>query len=129
MARIFYHTDTGNIHGVHDGTFSGTLPGGIDFIDVAESPDQIVWPVNAAGDSGERFARVVGGVLIARERPDFDAEDEAQVDAAFNLAGIDRAELRLIFEIVKAIKTGNQTFFDSVTDVPTFKALARSLIR
>ncbi len=129
MARIFYHTDTGNIFGVHDGAFSGTLPGGIDFIDVAESPDQIVWPVNAAGDSGERFARVSGGVLVARERPDFDAEDEAQVNASFNLAGIDRAELRLIFEIVKAIKTGNMTFFDSVTDATSFKTLARRLMR
>ncbi len=129
MARIFFHTATGNIYGVHGGAFSGTLPDGVNFIDVAEAPSDILWPPNVAGDSGERFAQVQNGVVVARERPDLDAEDQAQVDAAFNIAGIDRAELRLIFEIVKAIKTGNMTFFDSVTDAASFKALARRLMR
>ena len=57
------------------------------------------------------------------------ADDTASIDSAFSLTGIDRVEMRLIFEVVKAIKTGDATFFDTVTDEPTFKILARSLMR
>ncbi len=65
MARIFYYTATGEIHGVHPGPFSGVLPDGIDFIDVTESPDKIVW----LDARGEKFARVQGGVLVAFGAP------------------------------------------------------------
>lgn len=68
MARIFYFTATGEIYGVHAGAFAGTLPAGIDFIDVAETPDQIVWPVNVFDRSGEHYALVLGGVLVPRDR-------------------------------------------------------------
>ncbi len=67
MARIFYYTATGNIYGVHPGAFSDTLPAGVGFIDVAEEPNLIVWPLTAAGNSGERFARVDAGALVAFE--------------------------------------------------------------
>ncbi len=67
MARIFYRTETGSIYGVHPGAFSGSLPAGVSFIDVVEPPDQITWPLTASGDSGERFARVDAGALVAFE--------------------------------------------------------------
>lgn len=78
MARIFFHIATGEIYGVHDGVFAGTLPAGIDFIDVAETPDQIAWPVNAFGRSGEHYARVQGGVLIPHDRALPTESDEVQ---------------------------------------------------
>ncbi len=129
MARIFFHTATGNIYGVHGGAFSDPLPADIDFIDVPEAPPQIQWPVNAAGDSGEQFARVQGGVLVARERPDLDAIDAATVDRLLLESGVMRAFALMMFEIGKAGKTGNWTFFDSVTDKATFKTLFMEQIR
>ncbi len=128
MARIFYRTATGDIYGVHSGPFGGELPAGIDFIDVAETPDQIAWPVNASGKSGEEFARVQGGVLVAFD-PDFDAIDQATVDALLLESGVMRAFALMMFELGKAGKTGNWSFFDSVTDKPTFKTLFMSMIR
>ena len=59
MARIFYHTATGIIHGVHPGPFPGSLPNGVDFIDVPEAPDQILWP----DARGERYNKVDSGAL------------------------------------------------------------------
>ncbi len=61
MARIFYRTAgefIGEIYGVHpDGNID--VPEDIAFIDVAETPDQIVWPTLPDGDPGsERTSRV-----------------------------------------------------------------------
>ena len=60
MARIFYHTATGEIHGVHPGAFRGSLPADVDFIDVTEAADKIVWP----DARGENYNKVAGGVLV-----------------------------------------------------------------
>ena len=128
MARIFYRTATGDIYGVHAGAFTGTLPTGVDFIDVAEAPDQIAWPVNASGKSGEEFARVQGGVLVAFD-PDFSAIDQATIDRMLLESGVMRAFALMMFEIGKAGKTGNWAFFDDVTDKATFKTLLMSMIR
>ena len=128
MARIFYHTATGDIYGVHSGSFAGTLPSGIDFIDVAEAPDQISWPVNSSGKSGEEFARVQGGTLIAFD-PDFGAIDQATVDRLLLDSGVMRAFALMMFELGKAGKTGNWSFFDDVIDKATFKTLLMSMIR
>ncbi len=128
MARIFYRTATGDIHGVHSGAFSGSLPAGVVFIDVPEAPDQIPWPVNASGNSGEEFARVQGGALVAFD-PDFSAIDQATVDALLLESGVLRAFGLMMFELGKAGKTGNWAFFDDVIDEPTFKTLFMSMIR
>lgn len=75
MARIFYHTATGDIYGVHSGAFTGSLPADVDFIDVAESPDLIAWP----DSRGERYCKVQGGVLVIGPPPLLPPEsDEVQ---------------------------------------------------
>ncbi len=82
------------------------------------------------------FVDTVEATRLLRERTirdktpaELDAEDTARVEKAFTLTGINRSEMRMIFELIKAVKTGNVTFFDTVVDVPTFKTLARSLFR
>ena len=67
--------------------------------------------------------------IVPPPAPDFGPKDQALIESRFNVSGIDRAELRLLFEVIKAMKTGNLTFFDTVVDAATFKTLARSLIR
>ncbi len=104
MARIFYRTATGNIYGVHPGSFAGTLPADIDFIDVAEQSDQIVWPINVAGESGEQFAQVQGGILIARDRPDFDAADQVAVDRLLQEKSVIRALATLQFQMINDVR-------------------------
>ena len=128
MARIFYHTPTGNIYGVHPGAFNDSLPADIAFIDVPEAPDQIPWPVNASGKSGEEFARVQSGVLIAFD-PDFSTIDQANIDALLLESGVMRALALMIFEVGKAGKTGNWSFFNDVTDETTYKKLLLGMIR
>ena len=127
MARIFFHTDTGNIYGVHDGPFSGALPVDIDFIDVPETPDQILWPVNADGDSGEQFARVQGGLLVARDRPDLDAIDAATVDRLLLESGVTRAEIKTLFDHENRIRVLEGRPEVTVEQLKTaFRALIRS---
>lgn len=103
MARIFYHTAIGNIHGVHPGAFSGSLPTGVVFIDVPEAPDQILWPVNASGKSGEEFAHVQGGVLVPFD-PDFSATDKADVDRLLTDSGVLRALATVQFQIINDVR-------------------------
>ncbi len=69
MARIFYRPD-GEIYGVHpDGNIN--VPSDIAFIDVAETPDQIVWPILADGDPGsERTSRVEPSTEVLELDPD-----------------------------------------------------------
>ena len=125
MARIFYLTATGAIHGVHVGAFTGALPSGVDFIDVPETPDQIVWPINTTGRSGEEFARVVGGVLVAFD-PDFGAIDQAAVDALLLESGVLRALARKLFDHENRILSleGNPTL-----TAGQFKTALKALIR
>ncbi len=57
MARIFYKP-SGEIYGVHpDGNIE--VPSDVAFIDVAETPDQIAWPILPdGGDGSEQTSRV-----------------------------------------------------------------------
>jgi hypothetical protein len=61
--------------------------------------------------------------------PDFDAIDQATVDRLLLESGVMRAFGLMMFEIGKAGKTGNWSFFDGVTNLETFKARFKSLIR
>lgn len=51
------------------------------------------------------------------------ATEVAESDAKFKVLA------RLIFELAKAQKTGDLSFFDSVTDAATYKALLVSMFR
>ncbi len=126
MARIFYHTDTGNIYGVHGGAFSGSLPPGVDFIDVPEAPHEVNWPVNPSGRSGERFARVVGGVLVARVRADLIAIDQASIDALLLDSGVLRAMAKALFQVANDVRVLKG---QSPMTTTTFKNLLRGLMR
>lgn len=61
--------------------------------------------------------------------PDYDAIDQATVDRLLLESGVMRAFALMMFEIGKAGKTGNWSFFDGVTDAATFKAKLKGLIR
>ena len=125
MARIFYHIATGNIYGVHPGAFSGSLPDVTDFIDVAEAPDQIPWPVNASGKSGEEFARVQGGVLVAFD-PNFNAIDQATVDRLLLDSGVMRALAKALFIVVNDVRTLKG---EGTITAAQFKTFLKGLIR
>jgi hypothetical protein len=51
------------------------------------------------------------------------ATELVEQDAKFRVLG------RLTFELAKAIKTNNLTFFDGVTDAQSYKALVTSMFR
>ena len=125
MARIFFHTDTGNIYGVHGGAFSDPLPGGVDFIDVAEAPDQVAWPINSSGKSGEEFARVQGGALVALD-PDFSDVDQATVDQLLLESGVMRALAKALFQTINDVRVlkGQGTI-----TAEQFKTFLKGLIR
>ena len=61
--------------------------------------------------------------------PDFAAIDADTVDRLLLESGVMRAIALMLFEISKAGKTGNWSFFDDVTNKATFKTLLMSLIR
>ncbi len=67
--------------------------------------------------------------IVPPPPPDYDAIDQATVDALLLNSGVMRAFALMMFELGKAGKTGNWSFFDSVTDKPTFKTLLKGLIR
>ncbi len=67
--------------------------------------------------------------IVPRQPPDYAAIDTATVDRMLLESGIMRAFALMMFELGKAGKTGDWSFFDSVTDKPTFKALFMGLIR
>ena len=78
MARIFYITATGRIYGVHPGAFTGSLPPGIDFIDVVETPDKIAWP----DARGENYNKVQSGAL---ETAPFEGPPEDRIIQAIRI--------------------------------------------
>jgi len=78
MARIFYFTATGEIYGVHPGPFPGSLPPGVDHIDVPQPPNAIPWPGSPSG-TGERHARVQGGALVSFTRPGREPESDTRL--------------------------------------------------
>ncbi len=93
-------------------------------------PDAFVAPEPTEGLASWFINTVAKTItIVPPPPPDFNAIDEAHIEKAFNLSGTDRVELRLIFELVKTMKTGDQTFFDDVIDVATFKELAWKLLR
>ncbi len=61
--------------------------------------------------------------------PDLGAIDRATVDALLLESGVMRAFALMMFEIGKAGKTGDWSFFDGVTDQATYKTLLLSMIR
>lgn len=126
MARIFYHTDTGNIYGVHGDDFTGGLPAGVAFIDVAGPPDAIAWPTNSAGDSSEGSARVSGGVLVVRDRPDLDALDQAIVDRLLLDSGVMKALAQALFQVVNDVRVLKG---DGTITPAQFKAFLKGLMR
>ena len=60
---------------------------------------------------------------------ELDAEDQARVDRLLLESGVVRALALMMFELGKAGKTGDWSFFDDVADKPTFKTLLMSVIR
>ena len=54
---------------------------------------------------------------------------ETRVDNMLADKGVNRAFGLMMFEIAKASKTGNWAFFDTVTDLATFKTLFKSMIQ
>ena len=67
--------------------------------------------------------------IVPPPPPDFTAKDQAAVDALLLDSGVMRAFALTMFEIGKAGKTGDWSFFDGVTNVATFKTLLKGLIR
>ena len=67
--------------------------------------------------------------VVPHPPPDFNAIDQATVDAMLLNSGVMRAFGFMMFEIGKAGKTDDWSFFDGVTNLATFKTLFKSLIR
>jgi len=65
---------------------------------------------------------------VAKTAQELDNEKEEQADEIISGSRQFRVVLRLIFEILKAQRTGNWSYFSSVTDVATFKALVKGLL-
>ena len=60
---------------------------------------------------------------------ELESEDTARVDALLLNSGVMRAFGLMLFEVAKAGRTDDWTFFTGVTNAATFKALLKSLIR
>ncbi len=67
--------------------------------------------------------------IVPPPPPDFAVIDQATVDVLLLESGVMRAVVLMEFEVAKAGKTGDWSFFDGVTDKATFKTLLKSLIR
>ncbi len=94
--------------------------------DTSTGPDRVV----SAWVETVEVARLLRTKTIRdKTAGELDAEDQDRVDRLLLESGVMRAFGLMMFELGKAGKTGDWSFFDSVTDKPTFKALFMGLIR
>ena len=67
--------------------------------------------------------------IVPPPPPDFSAIDQATVDRLLLESGVMRAFALMMSELGKAVKTGNWTSFDDVTNTATYKTLLMSMLR
>ncbi len=94
--------------------------------DTSTGPDRVV---SAWVETVEVDRLLRARTIRDKTAGELDAEDQARVDALLLNSGVTRALAQMLFEVAKAGKTGNWTFFDGVTNAATFKTLLKGLIR
>ena len=69
MAIIFYHSETGEIYGVHP-DLNIAVPDGISHIEVPQTPDKIMWPIPPGKSAGkEKWVSVNPATQALEVRP------------------------------------------------------------
>lgn len=103
MTRVFYHTDTGGIYGVHpDGNVD--VPEGVSFIDVPEAADAVPWPALPDGRPGsEHTSRVVDGALVLSD--DLPPSNQDLADALAFQGAVFKAFALIVLDEVNILRT------------------------